>query len=151
MSVFGALAVLSPWWLAALIGLPVIYWLLRVTPPAPRRTRFPAIRILQELQPKEETPAQTPLWLLILRLVLAAIVILALAHPLMNPPAQLGAAGGPLLLVVDDGWAAARHWQQRQEAMGTLIDRAEREARPVIVVTTAASVVTRLPRVRPQE
>jgi hypothetical protein len=146
VSLFGALAVLSPWWLAALIGLPVIYWLLRVTPPAPRRERFPAIRILQELQPKEETPAQTPLWLLILRLVLAAIVILALAHPLMNPPAQLGAAGGPLLLVIDDGWAAAHHWRQRQEAIGTLIDRAEREARPVIVLTTAASATGEAPR-----
>ena len=146
MSLFGALAVLSPWWLAALLGLPIIYWLLRVTPPAPRRTSFPAIRILQEIVPKEETPAQTPLWLLILRLLLAAIVILALAHPLLNPPAQLGSAGGPLLLVVDDGWAAARRWTDRQEAMATLIDRAEREGRAVIILPTATAATGEAPR-----
>lgn len=146
MSLFGALAVLSPWWLAALAGLPIIYWLLRVTPPAPRRTRFPAIRILQDIVPKEETPAQTPLWLLILRLLLAAIVIIALAHPLLNPPARLGAAGGPLLLVVDDGWAAARRWSDRQETMATLVDRAEREGRPVIVLPTATATTGEAPR-----
>jgi hypothetical protein len=101
----GALAILQPWWLAVLAGLPILYWLLRVTPPAPRRQRFPAIRLLLALQPKEETPAQTPLWLLILRMLIATLIILALAHPLANPGARL-LGTGPLVLVVDDGWAA---------------------------------------------
>ena len=43
---------------------------------------------------REETPARTPLWLLIMRLVLAALVILALAQPLLNPRAGLP-GGGP--------------------------------------------------------
>ncbi|MGH7055608.1 MAG: BatA domain-containing protein, partial [Stellaceae bacterium] len=40
------LAFASPWLLLALAGLPVIWWLLRVTPPAPRRIAFPPIRLL---------------------------------------------------------------------------------------------------------
>lgn len=141
----GALAVLQPWWLAALAGLPILYWLLRVTPPAPRHMRFPAIRLLLALQPKEETPAQTPLWLLILRLLIAALIILALAHPLANPGAKL-TGSGPLMLVVDDGWAAARNWPARQVAMADILDRAEREERPVMVLTTAATVTGEAPR-----
>ena len=89
MTAFGALAFLSPWWLAALAALPALWWLLRVTPPAPRHVRFPAIRLLLELTPKEETPAHTPWWLLLLRLAIAALVIAALAHPLLNPAARL--------------------------------------------------------------
>jgi hypothetical protein len=141
----GALAILQPWWLAALAALPILYWLLRVTPPAPRHARFPAIRLLLALQPREETPAQTPLWLLLLRLLIAALIILALAHPLANPGARLAGAG-PLILVVDDGWAAARNWPARQAAMADILDRAEREERPVMVLATAPSVTGEPPR-----
>lgn len=141
----GALAVLQPWWLLALGALPILYWLLRVTPPAPRRTRFPAIRLLLALQPREETPAQTPLWLLMLRMLVAALIILALAHPLANPGARLPGAG-PLLLVVDDGWAAGRNWPARQAAMADILDRAEREERPVMILATAPTVTGEAPR-----
>ena len=107
MLALGSLAFASPWLLLALTALPIIWWLLRVTPPAPRRIAFPAIRLLLGLVPREETPARTPLWLILLRMALAALVILALAHPLMNPQQRL-AATGPILFIVDDGWAAAR-------------------------------------------
>ena len=116
MLTLGTLAFASPWILVTLLGLPVLWWLLRVTPPAPKRLRFPAIRLLLGLVPKEETPAKTPLWLIILRMVLASLVILALAHPLLNPTARL-AGSGPVVLLVDDGWAAARDWPARQRAM----------------------------------
>src|SRR5215468_7982595 len=126
MLALGSLAFASPWLLLGLLALPVLWWLLRVTPPAPRRLRFPAIRLLLGLAPREETPARTPLWLIILRMVLAGIVILALAHPLLNPSARF-AAGGPLVLVVDNGWAAAHDWPVRQRSLADLIDQADRE------------------------
>ena len=132
----GSLAFAQGWILAALLGLPVLWWLLRVTPPAPRTQRFPAIRLLFGLLPPSETPARTPWWLLLLRLVVAALIILGLAQPLLNPSARL-TGNGPLMLVIDDGWAAARHWQARQSVLDDLLDRAERENRPVVLVTTA--------------
>jgi hypothetical protein len=132
----GALAFASPWLLAGLAVLPVLWWLLRVTPPAPRRLRFPAIRLLLGLVPREETPARTPLWLILLRMLLVALAIVGLAHPLLNPSARL-AIDGPLLLVVDDGWAAAHDWPARQRLMRNLIDQAERENRRVALLDTA--------------
>ncbi len=74
----------TPWVLAALVLLPVLWWLLRATPPAPRAQSFPAIRLLAGLRPKEETPARTPWWLLALRLAAAALVILGLARPVLT-------------------------------------------------------------------
>src|SRR5947208_3281824 len=136
MLALGSLAFASPWLLAALAALPVIWWLLRVTPPAPRRIVFPAIRLLLGLTPREETPARTPWWLILLRTVLAALVILALAHPLLNPQNRLAGAG-PIALIVDDGWAAARDWSRRQTAAIDILAEAEREDRQIILVTTA--------------
>src|SRR5215472_6046469 len=113
MLALGTLAFASPWLLLALTGLPIIWWLLRVTPPAPRRIAFPAIRLLLGLAPRDETPARTPWWLILLRMALAALVIIAAAHPLLNPQARL-ASTGPILVIVDDGWTAARNWPARQ-------------------------------------
>ena len=144
MLALGSLAFVSPWLLLALAALPIIWWLLRVTPPAPRRIAFPAIRLLLGLVPREETPARTPLWLILLRMVLAALVILAVAHPLLNPEARLASAG-PILLIVDDGWAAARDWPARQAALTGLLAEAEREDRQVVLVTTAATATDEPP------
>jgi len=138
MLTLGNLALAAPWMLLALIGLPLLWWLLRLTPPAPKHVRFPAIRLLLDLIPREETPDRTPLWLIIFRMVLAALLIVALAHPLINPVRQFSSPG-PLLLVVDDGWAAAAHWTQRMEAMTDLVERAQREGRSMMMLTTAPS------------
>ncbi|KAA0590858.1 DUF4159 domain-containing protein [Azospirillum oryzae] len=132
----GPIAFAAPWVLTALAALPVLWWLLRVTPPAPRTIRFPAIRLLRDLTAQEETPARTPWWLLLLRLIVAALIILALAGPLLNPRAALP-GGGPLLLVVDNGWAAGRDWPTRKRTMDELIAQADRQQRPVILLPTA--------------
>ena len=63
----------APWVLLAIAALPLLWWLLRVTPPAPRSEHFPAIRLLTGLRSTEETSARTPWWLL----ALSMLVLLA--------------------------------------------------------------------------
>ena len=135
MLALGSVAFANPWVLTALAALPALAWLMRVTPPAPRRTLFPAIRLLFGLRASEETPARTPLWLVILRSLLAGLVIVALAQPILNPSAAL-TGRGLVLLVIDDGWSAAHHWPRRQDTLLSLIDRAARAGRPVAVLPT---------------
>ncbi len=132
----GPLAFASPWILSALVLLPLLWWLLRVTPPAPRNIRFPAIRLLFGLESPEKTPASSPWWLILLRLAAVTLLILGLAHPLLNPNAQL-TGRGPVLIAVDDGWAAAANWSARQSTMRQVITQAKREDRGVIILTTA--------------
>ncbi len=126
----------NPWILAALASLPVLWWLLRIIPPAPRYIRFPAIRFLLGLEPEEQTSARTPPWLLFLRLLLATLLILALAGPVFNPEPELS-GDGPLVLVVDDGWAAAPAWEERVRALERFTARAQRDNREVILLGTA--------------
>ncbi|MGE4220385.1 MAG: DUF4159 domain-containing protein [Alphaproteobacteria bacterium] len=136
MLTLGAIGFLAPWLLAGLAALPLLWWLLRLTPPAPRMLHFPAVRLLFGLESREETPTSSPWWLILLRLAAAALVILGLAHPLINPGHDL-AGSGPIVLAVDDGWAAARDWPARQQVMRDAIGRAERDSRPVVLLTTA--------------
>ncbi|MBM3545577.1 MAG: DUF4159 domain-containing protein [Alphaproteobacteria bacterium] len=139
MLTLGSLAFASPWLLTALAVLPVIWLLLRVTPPAPRRLNFPAIRILHLLTPKEETPARTPWWLVLLRLLIAALVILGLSEPLLNPSARL-AGDGPVVIALDDTWAAAPRWEDRRRVLLRLIEDAEQQSRQVVLLTTSEGV-----------
>jgi hypothetical protein len=136
MLTLGLVAFTAPWVLAALAALPIIWWLLRVTPPAPRLVRFPAIRLLFRLREKEDTPAKTPWWLLLLRLLIVTLAILGLAQPLWNPGGAFRAEG-PLVLVVDNGWAAAANWDRRRSLVAEMIEKAEREKRQVLLVGTA--------------
>ncbi len=132
----GSLSFVSPWLLVALVVLPALWWLLKITPPMAQKLPFPALRLLIGLAAEEETPARTPLWLAILRLILASAIVLALAHPLLGSGLRFERSG-PVLLVVDDGYAAAPDWPKRQAVMQEILSAAERESRPVAVLTTA--------------
>jgi hypothetical protein len=145
MLTLGPIGFAAPLLLAALLLLPVLWWLLRVTPPAPQRQPFPAVRLLRDLIAPEETPHRTPLWLLLLRVAAAALLILGLARPVWHPQA-VTAADGPLLIVLDDGWASAPDWASRAAAAAAALDQAGREGRRVALLATAPDAEANPPR-----
>ena len=108
----------------------MIWWLLRLTPPKPQTEVFPPLKILARVLKKEETPHQSPWWLTLLRLVMAALIVLALAEPIYNPRERLPTSGTALALVIDNGWASATDWDKRVATAERLIADAERNERP---------------------
>jgi hypothetical protein len=128
------LAFAQPLVLLGLFSLPLLWWLLRLVPPRPRRIAFPPTRLLFDIVPREETPARTPWWLTLLRLTLAALVIIAAAGPIWNPPLATSQANAPLALMIDDGWSAAASWDSRLRTADDLIARAEQDSRSVALV-----------------
>lgn len=131
------LAFTFPFVLAALAGLPLLYFLLRITPPRPALVPFPPLRLILGLRPRNETASRTPWWLLLLRLAIAASVIFAMAGPVLNPLPAVTAREGALLIVLDDGWPAAPGWERRIAAAARRIEAAERNSRLVAVVATS--------------
>jgi hypothetical protein len=146
MLTLGSLTFAAPWLLLALPALPVLWWLLRITPPAPKRQDFPALRLLRDMPAPEETPARTPWWLLALRLAAAALMILGLARPIWGPGSGAGGAG-PLLIAFDDGWAAAADWPDRIAAAEAELDGAAREGRRTALLLTAPPALPDAPRI----
>ncbi len=138
MSIFSGIGFGAPWILLALLVLPAIWFLLRVTPPSPRRVIFPPLRLLLGLAGPEETPARTPLWLLLLRLFLAALIIMALAEPRIGTPVK-APGSGPIILFVDNDWAAAHAWKYREAAITDAINAAAHASRAIVIVPTAGA------------
>ncbi len=133
----GSLAFLAPWLLPGLFVLPVLWFLLRAVPPRPERLPFPGVRLLLGLEDPERMPERTPPWLLLLRMLALALVILAFAQPILNPRQVAGE--GPLLVLLDGGWADAPDWAARASRAAEALAEAERAGRPTAVLQAAAA------------
>lgn len=144
IGLFANMVFLQPWILSALLALPVLWYLLRVMPPAPRVVAFPATRFLAGLISDEQTPSKTPWWVLLLRLIIAGLIILALARPVYNPAEGIPGSG-PVRIVMDNGWGAAQNWPLQVEAAEEAIKQAARSQREIFILTTAAQPGEKLP------
>jgi hypothetical protein len=134
----------APLVLLGFLALPGLFWLLRLTPPAARRVVFPPLALLRGLAAEERTPQRMPWWLLLLRLAAAALVIFGLAGPSLHPPPALPGSG-PVLLVVDNGWASAVDWGARRAAALQVIAGADAAGRGVAVLATARNAANAAP------
>ena len=137
MLVLGPIGFTAPWLLLGLLALPVLWWLLRAVPPAPIRRAFPGVTLLLGLEDSDTQTDRTPWWLLLLRMLAIAAVILGFAGPVLNPQVR-EAGSGPLVVFIDDGWAAASDWRARLEAGGAALADAGQAGRTATVVRAAS-------------
>jgi Domain of unknown function (DUF4159)/Aerotolerance regulator N-terminal len=133
MWMIGPLGFVTPWLLLGLIALPVLWLLLRAVPPAPIRRLFPGVALLLGLTDETPETDKTPWWLLLLRMLAIGGAIIAFAGPVLNPQTR-DPGTGPLLIVMDGGWADARDWPRRIDRAAALIEDAGRAGRPVAVL-----------------
>ncbi|GGD45267.1 DUF4159 domain-containing protein [Sinisalibacter lacisalsi] len=129
----GPIGFSAPWLLLALVALPVLWWLLRAVPPAPIRRVFPGVILLLGLDDKDHETDRTPWWLLLLRLLAVAAMIVGFAGPVLNPEPRVPGSG-PLVVLIDDGWAAAPDWPARIEAAERALKTAQAAGRRAAVV-----------------
>lgn len=137
----GGLTFLFPFLLGAVLLIPVLWWLLRVMPPRPRAVKFPAFFLLQGLKTDVRTASKTPWWLLLLRSLIVLLLVLALAEPVLRKSEGLPGKGGPVLIVVDNGFSAAANWGDRMARLREYLPQIGRSDRSVIIMPTAASPV----------
>lgn len=116
------LAFTSPLVLAGLVTLPIIWYLLKLTPPKPQSETFPPLVILQKLVRREETPAKSPWWITLLRLALVSLLIFAMAGPVWRPQEPLLSKDSNLILIIDDGWASSDFWTELKVKTTAILD-----------------------------
>ncbi|MEY8830441.1 DUF4159 domain-containing protein [Sedimentitalea sp. XS_ASV28] len=133
MTVLGGIGFASPWLLLGLLALPILWLLLRAIPPAPVRRRFPGVALLLGLTDDESVSDRTPWWLLLLRMLAVAAVIIGLAGPVLNPQESRGGSG-PLLILMDASWAGATLWSDTVDLVEAQLTEAGRSGRPVSIL-----------------
>ena len=144
MFTLGPIGFSAPWLLLGLVALPILWILLRAVPPAPIKRRFPGVALLLGLTDDEVHADKTPWWLMLLRMLAAAAVIIGFSGPVLNPK-DSGIGTGPLLIVVDGTWADAADWAKRQDRISGLLEAASRAGRVV-----SLAVLTDLPQAEMQ-
>jgi len=130
----GPIGFAAPWLLVALAALPILWLLLRAIPPAPIRRLFPGVALLLGLTDDEQVSDRTPWWLLLLRMLAVAAVIVGLAGPVLNPSDEAETGRGPLLVLLDGSWASARDWDAQSDLIDGLLAEAGRQGRTAAVV-----------------
>ncbi|MEM8653545.1 MAG: DUF4159 domain-containing protein [Pseudomonadota bacterium] len=137
MMVLGPIGFAAPWLLVALVALPILWLILRAIPPAPIRQRFPGVALLLGLQDDESVSDRTPWWLLLIRMLAVAAMIIGLAGPVLNPEDDGTVGDGPLLIAVDGTWAGAARWARLTEALDSELRRAGANGREVALLDLA--------------
>ena len=136
MTAIGPFLLGAPLALFALLALPLIWWVLRATPPAPKEAELPSLRLLEGAEPEEETPARTPWWVWLIRTLAVIAAILGLSQPVWAPGARTTeAGGGPLLIVIDNGWASAPRWSELTNAASATLDAGDRDGAVHLLLT----------------
>lgn len=150
MWTLGAIGFTAPFLLMGLIVLPILWLLLRAVPPAPITRRFPGVALLLGLADKESQSDRTPWWLLLLRLLAVAALIIGFAGPVLNPnTAKTGS--GDLVIALDGSWAGAAGWAARIERVDGLLDEAARTNRRTAVINLADLPTGDIPFAAPSE
>lgn len=133
----GAIGFLAPWLLLALVALPILWVILRAVPPAPVRRIFPGVALLLGLKDDEQVSDRTPWWLLLLRMLAIAAMIIGLAGPTLNPRSdEIGR--GPLLIAMDASWASASDWTARIAMVERVLEDAARADRTAAILNLSA-------------
>ncbi|WP_085907313.1 DUF4159 domain-containing protein [Kiloniella majae] len=132
----GIIGFLNPWLLLGLLTLPVVWLILRITPPSPKKITFPALRLLFGLQGATSKPEKTSWWLILLRIMILLILILALAEPIYAPVKRTDTAYNTLVLL-DNDWASAGSWTKQLATLQSVLEQNKGSSKQIAFLTTA--------------
>lgn len=130
------LSFLQPLILYAFLSLPILWVILRITPPPPRIVRLPSFKFLDGLATSNHTPKNSPLWLLLLRLLALSLLILGFAGPVLNAEKTLS-SDLPPRIIIDNSWAGAANWTDITRKATQLIEEADEREQMVQIALLA--------------
>lgn len=138
-SIFSTITFLNPWLLTAIFALPALFFLLRVSPPPANRIVFPAFRFIKDLQPDTHTARHTPWWILLLRILVLALVILAFSEPVKNLQNDIAIKDdkNAVRIIIDNSWASAHNFEDIRDKALEIALLAERQNKAIDLHTTA--------------
>ena len=125
----------EPLVLIGLLTLPVLWWLLRMIPPRPRRIDFPPTRLLL----RDRTQGRNPgAYALVAHACCGLRLPPSSSSPpparLWHPPLATTQSRAPIAILIDDGWAAASTWDARVRTADDIVARAADDRRAVALI-----------------
>lgn len=125
---------IAPIALSGFLLLPIVYYLLKILPPKPKRILFPPVNLMQSINAVEPKPFKSPWWVLLLRMLIAALIVIAMAGPKWRSIDASFDNKNTTLIIFDDGWAAANDWDVRIKKVESLIHELRNNNTPVALL-----------------
>jgi len=145
MGGLGNFSFATPWALSALLLLPLLWHLLRTTPPKPQTIRFPAVRLLQELVNERVLATRTPWWILVLRSLMASLLIFSIAGPTLNAGDFTNNKKRAHIVLVDNDWATMDHWPSYHKELKRLLHSAAENQHPFFLMAANGPNMEKIP------
>lgn len=129
---------LNPSLLWFLLLLPSLWALFKIKPPKAIEQSFPPIHFLYALKTTTQNRHYTPWWLMILRLLICACLIIGLAQPVFYMhDFKTTSSEKPILLMIDNGWSSSPQWPQFIQVARQILIQANQNHTSVDLLLTA--------------
>ncbi len=104
--------------LAALLLVPIIWWISRIIPPKPKTLSLPSAYFLLGLESGKNSANDAPIWLKILRMFALSALIIGIANPMIIlEKVQNNEATNRIIILIEDSYTAANNYENTRSAI----------------------------------
>ncbi len=120
----------------ALFGLaltPIIWIIIKSFPPIPKSYNFSSLYLLEKIDYNSSKNNNTPLWLLIFRILFFILIVLFFSHPHVKNKDSLNTKEfTKYVIVADIGWSMANDWDKFKKIVLQISKEAEKNNKKII-------------------
>ncbi len=120
IEVFKTIGFINPYALWGLLSIPIIYYVVRSFPPAPKTFEFSSIYLLKSFNTKITTKSNCPLWLLIFRIFLILLLIAYYSKPYLDK-SKINKDIENYVVYTDLGWSLASEWNKYKNTIHNIM------------------------------
>lgn len=125
----------NPLALIGLLSLPAVWFVIKLTPPRARTISFSSLFIIEKLKSSKKSSQKTPIWLLLLRMLIILILVLTLSDPYINL-SKTFKSNSNTIIIVDDGWSSASNWGSYQKNAKNIIKEIKNNNKGVYIISS---------------
>ena len=120
--------------LIGLFALPLVFYIIKLLPPAPKKMFFSSFYLIKSMEKVSVTKKNVPIWLLIYRIILITLIILFFSAPYLNIMNKKNTSNTikNYVIIADIGWSMSKEWDKFKKIVSEISVEAEKKNKKII-------------------
>ena len=133
LNIINTLAFTNYYALLGLLALPLVFLIVKLYPPTPKKIFFSSFYLIDSLDKISITKKKNPIWLLVYRLVLIILIILFFCEPYLNISEKKNNAEDTnnYIIIADIGWSISKEWDKFKKIVNAISIEAEKKNKKI--------------------